>query len=748
MWFFDTATLAFLEVNDAAVAHYGYSRDEFLAMTIADIRPPEDVDRMRATVGRAGPGEIDEAGVWRHRKKDGSIILVEITSHAVERRGRPAEFVLAHDVTKRVTSEANLARLNSDLQRALAWQRTIFEASRDAIFLSDEDGRFVSVNRAAVALTGYSREELLAMSIPDLHEDADLAAFREFHDRIVEGEEILSHAPILRKDGRKVPVEFNNTRLVAGDRRLVHTVARDVTERERAGETLAASEKRYRRLHESMSDAFVSVDMSGRIRETNPALRELLGYSEEELGRLTYVDLTPMRWHELEARIVAEQILPRGYSDVYEKEYRRKDGTVLPVELRTFLLRDDEGQPVSMWAIVRDISQRHLLEEKLRQAQKMEAVGQLAGGVAHDFNNALMVISGNAELALAGMPADDPKRGPMTDIRKSAERAANLTRQLLAFGRRQMLAPRLVDVHDVVAGLERMLHRLLGESVTVATDLTADPSWVMVDPSQLEQVIVHLVLNARDAMPRGGRVTIRTRSIAPDDPVANDFDETTGRRGFPKLAISVSDTGKGIDPRVRARLFEPFFTTKEFGKGSGLGLATSFGFVKQSGGHMTVESEPGRGATFTIFLPAERGAPARGASSATRRALPRGTETILVAEDDDGVRRVVRTTLEATGYRVIEARNGEEAIAAAKAFAGRIDLVLSDVVMPGMGGPELAAHLKGKDPDLRVLLMTGYTDEGLLLRGLEPDAAPLQKPFTPLVLALRLREALDSPRAA
>ena len=614
MWFFDTKTLAFLEVNDAAVAQYGFRRDEFLAMTIADIRPPEDVSRLRGAVGRVAESAIDEAGIWRHRKKDGSILLVEIVSHALEYDGRPAELVLVRDMTARLNAEAALRESQAELEKALQWQRQIFEGSRDAVFLSDEEGRFVDVNGAATDMTGFSRDELLTMTIPDLHEDPDLAAYRTFHRRILEGEHVLSEAPIRRKDGRKVAVEFNNSLVVIGGKRFMHTSGRDATDRVR-------------------------------------------------------------------------------------------------------------------------------LEEQLRQAQKMEAIGKLAGGVAHDFNNLLTVISGNCELLLSSTPAGDPRRGSMADIRAAGERAASLTRQLLAFSRKQILEPRVVDVHEVVTGIQKMLGRLIGEDVDLLTNLAAEESWVKVDPGQLEQVVMNLVVNARDAMPRGGRITIRTRNV--DAPASAGDDETEGRRARPGVAISISDTGSGLTPEVKAHLFEPFFTTKAAGKGTGLGLATVYGIVKQSGGDVTVESEPGKGATFMVVLPSHPGPRTRDASLA-QKALPRGTETVLVVEDEDAVRRVVKIALETTGYRVIEARNGTEALEVARTHAGRIHLVVTDVVMPEMSGRELAGRLTKDFPGLRILYMSGYTDDAVVRHGIvDARVEFLQKPFSPLALTRKVREALD-----
>ena len=377
-----------------------------------------------------------------------------------------------------------------------------------------------------------------------------------------------------------------------------------------------------------------------------------------------------------------------------------------------------------------------------RGAGMREAGPTSADAVAHDFNNLLTVISGNCDLLLSGARADDPARGPLMDIRAAGERAANLTRQLLAFSRKQILEPRLVDVHEVVSGIEKMLRRLLGEDVELLTDLAAGQSWVKVDSGQLEQVVMNLAVNARDAMPRGGRITIRTRNLTPSD--SFDLEETAGRHLRPKVAISISDTGIGLSPEVKAHLFEPFFTTKGVGKGTGLGLATVFGIVKQSGGDITVESEPGKGATFTVILPSQTPPRRRVGSGAALRAVPRGTETVLVVEDEYAVRRIVKIALESAGYRVIEARNGPEALEAVRLNPGAIHLVVTDVVMPEMSGRELAERIVKDHPGVRILYMSGYMDDAVMRHGIvESGVAFLQKPFTPLALARKVREVLD-----
>jgi signal transduction histidine kinase/ActR/RegA family two-component response regulator len=381
-------------------------------------------------------------------------------------------------------------------------------------------------------------------------------------------------------------------------------------------------------------------------------------------------------------------------------------------------------------------------EEQLRQAQKMEAIGRLAGGVAHDFNNLLSVIQSAAALALAA-PGDTAEiHADLTEIQLAAERAARLTRQLLAFGRRQLLEPRVLDLNGLISGMREMLTRVIGEDVELRYALSAQLGRVKVDVGQLEQVVLNLVVNARDAMPKGGRLTIETAQVMFDREYSETHAEVTPG---PHIMLAVSDTGVGMDRATRERIFEPFFTTKELGKGTGLGLSTVFGIVKQSGGSIFVYSEPGRGATFKIYFPQ---AEARRTTSETRlpvvRASSRG-ETVLVAEDDEQVRAVIRRVLARAGYNVLEARSGGEALAIAERHLDSIDLLMTDVVMPEMGGPELAAALKSRRPALRLLYMSGYTDDSMLRHGLlEGDVSFIQKPLTPDLLLRRVRETLDA----
>ena len=378
-------------------------------------------------------------------------------------------------------------------------------------------------------------------------------------------------------------------------------------------------------------------------------------------------------------------------------------------------------------------------EEQLRQAQKMEAIGRLAGGIAHDFNNVLSVVLSYCDLMLDQVPAKSPLRGDLEEVRRAGERSATLTQQLLAFSRQQVLQPRVIDLNDIVGGMRRMLQRLLGEDVELELHCARRLDKVRVDPVQIEQVLLNLAVNARDAMPAGGRLTIETDNVELD---ARFAAEHLGVRPGPHVLLAVSDTGMGMDSETRARIFEPFFTTKEKGKGTGLGLSTAFGIVKQSGGSIWACSEPGKGATFKVYLPATVDAP--DSLPAPQPAFKlKGSETVLIVEDEDQVRLLAAGILRKFGYRVLEARMAREAIAVAKAEEGPVDLLLTDVVMPGMAGPVLAEKLVAMRPGLQVLFMSGHTDAVVRHRVLEGGAAFLQKPFIPEVLARRVRQVLD-----
>jgi PAS domain S-box-containing protein len=530
--------------------------------------------------------------------------------------------------------------------------------------------------------------------------------------------------------------------------RLAPAVHRELVQAEQRRAGRKAEEKRkkvearFRALLESAPDAIVIADGEGRIAFVNVQTEKLFGYSRAELLGFPVEKLIPERFRSghpaLRAGYSAEpKTRPMGAGiTLYGK---RQDGAEFPVEISLSPLETEEGVLVS--ASIRDVTDRVQLEALLRQSQRMEAVGQLAGGVAHDFNNLLTAILGYAELV--GLRADVPKsaREEIGEIRKAAERAAALTRQLLAFSRKQVLEPVVLGVNELVSNLEKMLRRLIGEDVDLVTLLDPSVSNVRADAGQLEQVIVNLVVNARDAMPRGGRLTIETAEA--------DLDEAYAQRHVAVrpgryVMVAVSDTGTGMDAETKARIFEPFFTTKEKGKGTGLGLSTVYGIVKQSGGNIWVYSEPGKGTTFKVYLPRVEEILAEGAPRSQDSLPAVGTETVLVVEDEPSIRTLSRRVLEARGYRVLEAGNGKDALERVRGEEGPIHLLLTDLVMPDMPGTELASRLEQLRPGVRVLFMSGYTDDGVVRNGLLGSGrAFLQKPFTPTILANKVREILS-----
>ncbi|MDB4933515.1 MAG: Blue-light-activated protein [Labilithrix sp.] len=425
-----------------------------------------------------------------------------------------------------------------------------------------------------------------------------------------------------------------------------------------------------------------------------------------------------------------------------EMEYRMViDAAVTWVYTRSTTDLDRDGKPVTIIGVTQDVTARRKLEEQFQQAQKMEAIGQLAGGIAHDFNNLMTVVNGSAELLLDELPPGSMRDG-LTDIRTAGERAAALTYQLLAFSRKQLLQARDLDLNETVSQLERMLARLIGEDIAVRTILDPMLARLYVDPGQIEQVILNLVVNARDAMPTGGRLTIETKNVFVSRGTHGGAQELSPGH---YVELSVEDNGMGIPEALKEKIFEPFFTTKGVGKGTGLGLATVYGIVTQSGGHISVTSRLGVGTKFTLLLPSASAKVSSGAASPGATPTSRGTETILLVEDEDAVRRIVRTTLERNGYRVLEANVGSVAVELARQHAGQIDLLLTDVVMPGMSGRQVADVVCEKNPDLPVLFMSGYTDDAIVRNGvLEAKDHFLAKPFAPTALIRKVRGVLDA----
>ena len=509
-------------------------------------------------------------------------------------------------------------------------------------------------------------------------------------------------------------------------------------ERELAVAALRASEEQYRALFENTPYPMWVFDLeTHRLLAVNSAAIAHYGYRREEFLALKIEDLrAPEDIPALEQHLATKEA---GYHTTGPWRHRKKDGTLIEVQTSgheiTFAGRRAE------LVVIDDVTERKRLEEQFRQAQKMEAVGRLAAGVAHDFNNLLTAILGTTDLMIEDLPADDPDREGLLDIRGAAERAAVLTRQLLTFSRQQVVSPRMLRLNELITDLVKLLRRLLGEDVTIASALAPDCGAVKADPGQLEQVLVNLAVNARDAMPNGGRLTIETKNVD------LDADYPTERVMIPAgryVMLAVTDNGTGMDAQTNARIFEPFFTTKPVGKGTGLGLATVYGVVQQTGGYIWLYSELGHGTSFKIYLPRVDADGPQPAEEEQRASALDGSETVLVAEDEEAVRLIIAKALEARGYRVLSARDGTEALELA-AGHGRIDLLVTDVVMPDMNGRELSRRFTEARPNLRTLYLSGYTDDAMLHRGvLQEGVAFLQKPFSLGALARKVRDVIEA----
>jgi PAS domain S-box-containing protein len=509
-------------------------------------------------------------------------------------------------------------------------------------------------------------------------------------------------------------------------------------ERKRAEEKIRESEARLRVLVEQLPAVLWTVGKDLRFTSALGAGLARLGLKPNQI-----VGVSLMEYFETSDQtflpIAAHRRATRGEPVTFHVEWKGGSYTCHVEPLRTA-----EGELQGAICMALDITDRKQLEEQLRQAQKMEAVGRLAGGIAHDFNNLLMVIQGYADLLTERLADGDPLRRNAEQIQTASQRATSLTRQLLAFSRKQMLAPKVLNVQSVVAEMEKILRRLIGEDIQLETSSAPDLGLIKADRSQIEQVILNLAVNARDAMPEGGRLTIETANVELDKAAAHPPAVLSPGK---YVMLAVTDNGCGMDAETQAHIFEPFFTTKEKGKGTGLGLATVYGIVKQSGGYVWVYSEPGRGTSFKVYLPRIEEEPAaRGRDGTTdARALPRGSETVLLVEDEKGVRELAREYLELVGYTVIEAEDGHTALELAAMHVGPIQLLMTDVVMPGISGRELAGRVKAIRPDIKILFMSGYTDQAVVHHGiLDTDAALLQKPFTMAALAAKLREILST----
>jgi PAS domain S-box-containing protein len=720
-----------IEVNGVACERLGYTREELLTMTPRDFTFAEassiTAERMRSRMAGL-PVTFDRV----QRSKDGREIPVEISSQTVTLNGRRVALSIARDITKR--KEA-IQALRVSEERF----RKIFEHSNDAIFVVDPtQENIIDVNPRACAMLGYSREELLSLSISAVHPQ-DPAQLRSFIQTVSEqGVGWTNQITCKTSAGTSLATEISSSMIdVAGTPTMLFAV-RDVTHRLH----LEVELRKVSQAVDQSPSAVIITDTEANIQFVNPKFTEITGYTREDvIGRnmsiLKSGETPADKYIDLWETIISGKVW-RG-----QLQNMKKNGELYWSSHSIAPIHDPDGTITHYLAIEEDVTERKYLEEQLVQAQKMESVGRLAGGIAHDFNNLLTAIVGYTQLGSMSLDTSDPVSGHLIEVRKAAARATELTRQLLAFSHHKAPENEKSDLNSLILNLDRMLRRLIGTDIELVTLLASNQSWVNVDVAQMEQVVINLAINARDAMPDGGKLIIETSSVLLDAEYARRHSDIAPGR---YVMLRVSDTGTGMPEEVKSHIFEPFFTTKETGSGTGLGLATCYGVVNRNGGQIEVDTELGKGTTFKVYLPeAEPGAD-RDEHIVQADQLPQGSETVLLTEDEPQILAMVGKMLTSQGYNVIEATNGDEALRLAGKPDDRvIDLLLTDMVMPQMGGKELATELRAGRPDVKVMFTSGYTEEAVFEHGLsDGGVAFLQKPFMLDDLARKVRELLDS----
>jgi PAS domain S-box-containing protein len=728
-----------LDANEAFAAVLGSpSPNDLIGKNGMEVIPftPKSKERVLAHMRTDSPDTYDIEIV----RPDGTTVPAETHGREISYQGRKVRLVYMRDITERKRAEGEIRRLNQFLD-------SVIDNADIWLDVLNEKAEVVIWNKAAEEISGYSRAEVTGHGqiwqwlYPDERYRNKVVADAMAIIRSGRGEQDVE-TTIRRKDGQTRVISWNSRQLVDETGTPAGSIAlgRDVTERKQAEEARVRLDTAIQQSAESI----VITDTQGTIQYVNPAFERITGYSRAEaLGQNPRILKSGKQnlafYEDLWATITAGRVWQGRMVN------RKKDGSLYTEEATISPVRDEGGAIINYVAVKRDVTRELQLEEQYRQAQKMEAVGRLTAGVAHDFNNILTAINGFSELVSLGLAPDDPLQDSVQKVLSSGQRAAGLVRQLMAFSRKQIVQPATLDINEVLANVDKMLGRIIGEDIELQT-IPAPGLWLTsADPVQVEQIIFNLAVNARDAMPNGGKLTIETANVTLDEAYAAGH---LGAQPGEYVLLAISDTGIGMSEEVKSHLFEPFFTTKELGRGTGLGLATVYGIIKQGGGDIQVYSEVGLGTTFKVYLPRVGPATPPEAPALARPDMPAGQEMVLLVEDSEGVRELARRVLRSLGYTLLETRDGQEALRLAADYPGAIHLLLTDVVLPGMSGKALAEELARSRPDLKTLFMSGYTDNAIAHHGvLEPGIAFLQKPFGPIELARKVRAVLDeSPR--
>ncbi len=737
---YDQETFAFLNVNRAALEWYGYSLEEFLSLQVSELISPERFERLQAELKKNRQLPLIQESL-QHRRKSGEWADVEVSAYTVEFQGRMSRLVIVNDITERVKSEARL-------RQAEEFYHTLFDNLPLPAWVYDWDSlMFLDVNQAAINGYGYSREEFLRMPITEIRtpeEGAELLKhFKKLSDEPENSQPPLKHWRHITKRGEAIDVEVDTFPISFGNHDANIVIANNITERRKLEQGLRESLRRFREIYETASEGIFIADFQGNLLSFNDSVVRLMGYTREELTHKNIRDLMPPEDFEYVNMIVNRDLKDARDNTMYEASCVDKSGKRFLVEFSASLVFEN-GKAIGMQGIGRDVTERKRLEEQLLKIQKLEALGRLAGEVAHSFNNSLTVIQGFTTLLKRSDPGTEKQKKYLENIYQAGEDAARLTAQLLAFSRKQITEPERLNLNEVLIGMGDMLRVALGEGITLEMFPAPDLETIESDQSQLRQVLMNLVLNARDAMPDGGSILISTKVVcSASDP---NLSKTNPASRYVKL--TVADTGTGMTSQTQRHLFEPFFTTKPEGQGTGLGLFTAYGIVKQSGGFIEVSSQLGKGAQFDLYFPVSEEKKSSTVVHKESGENSTGSGAILLVEDEPVVRSLVTEILTDCGYRVVTARNGKEALTFVQENKVALDLILTDVKMPGMDGVTLARLVTELNPAIKILFMSAYTEETAAIQHeLRNGRQFIQKPFIPENLLRKIQESLANAEA-
>ena len=732
-----------LDCNPAFVRIMGYvSREELLACHALEFyfSPSERQEFLEQCLTLGSLTNFAS----RLRRKDGSSVWVLENVETVPGRGGTPTMIEGTlvDISQQKSAETAHNKAQQALEDSETRYRRLFETAKDGILILDfKTGQIADVNPFLIEMLGYTHSEFVGKKLWEIGPFKDIPASRSAFSALqTKGVIRYEDLPLETKDGRRINVEFVSNVYPVDGTQVVQCNVRDITERVQAEAALKISETHHRSVFEGAVHGIYRGTLDGRFLDVNPALVAMLGYSStEEVLKLSSQDVFAEPEEGL--RLLHKWQVTAEIEE--EVQWKRRDQRLITVRLSGRVLGSEHQRPAGLEVIAEDVTERRALEEQLRQAQKIEAVGQLAGGMAHEFNNYLGIVLGYSELLLEEAGTTEGLRRNVAEIKAATQRTASLTRQLLALSRRQVLEPKVLDVNAVVWETHKLLRRLIPGNIDLVPVLEPNLQQVKVDPAQIQQILINLVVNARDAMPQGGKVVIETANVELDEEYAGRHIEVRPGR---YVMLAVSDNGSGIDEQTQARIFEPFFTTKQKGKGTGLGLSTVYGIVRQSGGHITVESALREGSRFRIYLPptAVTELKVEDETPPLETEILSGTETVLVVEDEPALRRLISVSLEKRGYTVLAAEDGTEAIRILENNPGEIDLVVSDIMMPKLNGLELRKKATLLRPDMRFLFISGYAEDTIgRTAHLPQDAGYLEKPFLPIELARKVRALLN-----